>query len=93
MTWTQTVKAALALAVIVAFFWLAWTIKSILVPFFFAGLLAYLLNPVVRQLGQHKVGRGLGAALAVLLTLLVLTFVALIPWPILSQQLGKNSPI
>ena len=88
MTWTQTVKAALALAVIVAFFWLAWTIKSILVPFFFAGLLAYLLNPVVRQLGQHKVGRGLGAALAVLLTLLVLTFVALIPWPILSQQLG-----
>ena len=88
MNWTQIVKAALALAVIVAVFWLSWTIKHILVPFFFAGLLAYLLNPMVNKLRSRGVSRGLGAAIAVVGTLLVLGFIALIPWPILSQQLS-----
>ncbi|MGL4768307.1 MAG: AI-2E family transporter [Formosimonas sp.] len=88
MNWTQLVKAALALAVIVAFFWLSWTIKHILVPFFFAGLLAYLLNPIVQRLHARGLNRGLGAGIAVLVTLLVLGFIVVIPWPILSQQLA-----
>lgn len=88
MSWTQTVKAALVLTAIVAFLWLIWTIKSILVPFFFSGLLAYLLNPMVHRLHHFKLGRAVGAGLAVLATLAILIFVTLIPWPILSQQLG-----
>ncbi|TDR32765.1 AI-2E family transporter [Hydromonas duriensis] len=87
MKWTQIVKAALALAVIVAFFWLVWTIKSILIPFGFAALLAYLLNPIVKKLGVHGVSRSLAAGLASLSFLLLFFLVAFIPWPILSQQL------
>lgn len=87
MTWTQMVKAALVLAVIVAFFWLVWTIKSILVPFGFAGLLAYLLNPSVRAMHQRGLSRNLGAGIAVLGLLTLLVFVVLIPWPIISKQM------
>ena len=87
MTWTQVVKAALVLAVIVAFFWLVWTIKSILVPFGFAGLLAYLLNPSVRVLHRRGLSRNLGAGVAVLGVLTLLVFITLIPWPIISKQM------
>ena len=88
MKWTQIVKAALALAVIVAVFWLVWTIKGILVPFFFAGLLAYLLNPLVNRLSKRGLSRNLGVAIVVLAAVVMMVFIALIPWPILNQQLA-----
>ncbi|AXF85825.1 hypothetical protein DTO96_101565 [Ephemeroptericola cinctiostellae] len=87
MKWTQIVKAALVLGVIVAFFWFVWTIKSILIPFGFAALLAYLLNPIVKKLSLHGLSRPIASSLIVLAFLIVFLFVAFIPWPILSQQL------
>lgn len=88
LSWTQIVKAALALAVIVAFFWLVWMIKHILVPFAFAGLLAYLLNPMVRSLQNRGVNRSVGGTLAVLTIVTVLVFMIFIPWPIVSSQMS-----
>ena len=88
MKWTQIVKAALVLGVIVAFFWFVWTIKSILIPFGFAALLAYLLNPIVKKLSLHGLSRPIASGLIVLTFLIVFLFVAFIPWPILSQQLA-----
>ena len=87
MKWTQIVKAALVLGVIVAFFWFVWTIKSILIPFGFAALLAYLFNPIVKKLSLHVLSRSIASGLIVLTFLIVFLFVAFIPWPILSQQL------
>lgn len=86
MRWMQLVKAAIVIAIIVAFFWFIWTTKSVLVPFGFAALLAYLLDPLVRKLEQKNIPRSIGGGIVVVSTILIMAFIVLIPWPIISQQ-------
>ena len=45
---------------------LAWVLRGVLVPLFFAFLVAYALDPVVDRLARLGVPRGLGAALVML---------------------------
>lgn len=85
--WKQLVMATFVVTAIVAFFWFLWTIKGVLLPLFFACLLAYLLNPLVKRLESWHIQRTLGALIAVVLSILVVVLMALIPWPIISTQL------
>jgi predicted PurR-regulated permease PerM len=46
---------------------LAYVLRGVLVPLFFAFLLAYALDPIVDKLAQWRIPRGVGAALVLLL--------------------------
>lgn len=85
--WKQLVMATFVVTAIVAFFWFLWTIKGVLLPLFFACLLAYLLNPLVKRLETWHIQRTFGALIAVVLSILVVVLMALIPWPVISTQL------
>lgn len=85
--WKQLVMAVFVVTAIVAFFWLLWTIKGVLMPLFFASFLAYLLNPLVLRFERWRINRYIGAGVAVLLSIVLVVLITLIPWPILSAQL------
>jgi predicted PurR-regulated permease PerM len=65
-------------AVVIA---LLYFLSPILAPFLFAAILAYISNPLVSWLARHRVPRGLGAVLVMLLLagLLLLLLVILLP--------------
>lgn len=77
------------------FLGLVWIFSSILLPFVVGITVAYLLNPLLVRLGDHKVSRGL-ATVAILLTFLIVVvglFVGLLP-PVYQEvtQLGEAAP-
>lgn len=58
-------------------------LKSILMPFAAAGVLAYILNPIVEKLTKHKIPRTTAAMLVMLLGLSVIIILLLIVIPML----------
>lgn len=58
-------------------------LKSILMPFAAAGVLAYILNPIVEKLTKHKIPRTTAAMLVMLLGLSVIIVLLLIVIPML----------
>lgn len=58
-------------------------LKSILMPFAAAGVLAYILNPLVENLTKHKIPRTIAAMLVMLLGLSVIVILLLIVVPML----------
>lgn len=58
-------------------------LKSILMPFVAAGVLAYILNPIVEKLTKHKIPRTTAAMLVMLLGLSVIIILLLIVIPML----------
>ncbi len=72
----------IALACIGFFYFLA----PILAPFLAAAILAYILNPIVDWLEQHRVGRTLGTVLALLLVTAILILGLLIVLPMFYKE-------
>lgn len=69
-------------------FWLIITLASLLLPFIIGLLIAYLFNPLVTYLNQHKnISRGWAAAMIVILLLIVVSLVGYILVPIIFDQL------
>ena len=68
--------------VIVAFLLITWSLQSMLAPFIFGVLLAYLMNPLVKMLTFKTNNRWAAATfiLFVLVSLLLMLFVFVIPY-------------
>ncbi|WP_066569258.1 AI-2E family transporter [Snodgrassella sp. CFCC 13594] len=66
-------------------------LKPILTPFVIAGILAYILNPMVDKLQKWRVIRPIGAMLVMLLSLGVLTALLLTIVPMLMDQVSNLS--
>ena len=65
---------------------LLWVLKESLAPFLFGAAIAYFLDPVVDWLEARRVGRGLGAAIAMLAALIAASLAMLLLLPILIEQ-------
>lgn len=67
---------------------LLYLLSPILTPFVAAGILAYICNPLVRQLSMRKVPRTLAVALVMGGLLLLSGLLLLIMLPLLEKQIG-----
>jgi predicted PurR-regulated permease PerM len=80
---------ALFWVLLVAFFFLGlWLLAEILLPFVAGVVIAYLLDPLVDRLRQHRVPRGLASFIVLLLFLLVVVLVLLLLVPLLQAEIG-----
>lgn len=82
-------------AVAAAFVLLFYELRTVLTPFFMAGVIAYMLEPVVRRLRRWRVPRTLAVLLAMLMVLAVLVLLVLIVLPLFVreiQQLARELP-
>jgi predicted PurR-regulated permease PerM len=80
---------ALFWVLLVAFFFLAlWLLAEILLPFVAGVVIAYLLDPLVDRLREHRVPRGLASFIVLLLFLLVVVLVLLLLVPLLQAEIG-----
>jgi predicted PurR-regulated permease PerM len=73
-----------ALAVLVLALWL---LSSILLPFAAGLILAYFLDPLVDQLEEHRVPRGIAAFLVLVLSVMTFFLVLLLLVPLLQSQI------
>jgi len=64
-------------ALIVAVIWLLWRLRGVMLPFYLAAGIAFLLNPLVDKLERKGWKRGYGVALTLLILLLVLVAIGL----------------
>ncbi len=74
---------------------LLWLLAPILAPFLAAGILAYILDPMVRALDRRGISRSAGAAVAVLLLVLAVLLIFMIVLPLFykeSTQLAAQLP-
>lgn len=74
---------------------LFYELRTVLTPFFLAGVMAYMLEPVVRKLRRWRVPRTLAVLLAMLLVLALLVLLVLIVLPLFVteiQQLVRELP-
>lgn len=74
------------LALTASVVWLVMALQSVLTPFVVAGILAYILNPLVEKLRSRGVARPLAAMLVMLFALLMLALLLLIIVPMLVTQ-------
>ncbi|WP_332715265.1 AI-2E family transporter [Pelagibacterium mangrovi] len=83
------------IVLLVIFGLLLWMFRGILLPFVLGITLAYLLNPFVDWLEEHKVHRGFAALIVMLIAVLLLITAFLLIVPLLIQQgfgLARNIP-
>lgn len=78
--------AAMWLSVGVAFLFLLYLLKPILLPFLLAGILAYIGNPLVDRMQQAKLPRVLAVVVFLLFMAGLLTGLALIILPLLIEE-------
>jgi len=74
---------------------LVWLLSPILAPFLFAGILAYVLDPLVEKLARRRVPRTLAVVLVMTLALAVLVGLALVILPLFYKELrmmGERLP-
>jgi predicted PurR-regulated permease PerM len=72
-----------------AFFFLAlWLLSEILLPFVAGLAIAYLLDPLVDRLRDHRVPRGLASFLVLVLFLLFVLLIFLLLVPLLQAEIG-----
>jgi predicted PurR-regulated permease PerM len=73
----------------VAFFFLAlWVLSEILLPFVAGLAIAYLLDPLVDRLREHRVPRGIASFVVLVLFFLVVLLVLLLLVPLLQAEIG-----
>ncbi len=70
---------------------LAYLLRGVLIPLFFAFLLAYALDPVVDKLHQWKIPRGVAAALVVVLMIAAFVLVILFGVPLMIDEFAEAS--
>jgi predicted PurR-regulated permease PerM len=69
--------------------WLFYLLAPILTPFFIAGLLAYLGDPLVDRLEKHKLSRTVAVIIVFLVMTLLLVLAILLLVPLLQQQISQ----
>jgi predicted PurR-regulated permease PerM len=80
---------ALFWVLFIAFFFLAlWLLSEILLPFVAGAAIAYLFDPLVDRLHQHRVPRGLASFIVLVLFFLVAVLVLLLIVPLLQAEIG-----
>lgn len=82
--WAWAVVGLAFLVMILAL--VAWTIRAVWPPLVFAGVVIYLLNPVVTRLQERHIPRVLGTALCYVLVLGLLVLLGLLVAPIAASQ-------
>ncbi len=70
----------------ITFLWLLYVAGSILAPFVLAFVFAYVANPVVERLEERGLGRGWGAALFLVVGLLLIAVAAVLLVPLVMHQ-------
>lgn len=80
-TWSRDTKRIVAVAILIAVLALLYLAREVIPTLVIAGVLAYLLQPVVDGLTRRRVPRALAAALCLLLVLLLLAIVPLLLIP------------
>jgi predicted PurR-regulated permease PerM len=78
-------------AAVVAAALLAYLLRSVLVPLFFAFLLAYALDPIVDKLERLRVPRAVGAPVVMLLLVGALVTIAFFAVPLLADEFAAAS--
>jgi predicted PurR-regulated permease PerM len=74
---------------VVAFFFIAlWVLSEILLPFVAGLAIAYLLDPVVDRLREHRVPRGLASFVVLVLFFLVVVLILLLIVPLLQAEIS-----
>lgn len=73
-------------AVLAGVLWLVLSLQTVLTPFVVAGILAYILNPLVEKLRQRGLSRPLAAMGVMIIALLVLAMLLIIIVPMLITQ-------
>jgi predicted PurR-regulated permease PerM len=69
--------------------WLLYQLSPVLMPFFFAGLLAYLGDPLVDRLESWKLSRTAAVSVVFGVLFITVTLIMLILLPLLSAQVAK----
>ncbi|MDO4998208.1 MAG: AI-2E family transporter [Neisseria sp.] len=87
-SWKPWLIAALVLSAAAL---LLYLLGNVLTPFIIAAVLAYILNPLVEYLQQHKMSRVLASMLVMLLALAVLLALLLIMIPMVFTQFQNLS--
>ncbi len=82
--WAWAVVGLAFLVMILAL--VAWTIRAVWPPLVFAGVVIYLLNPVVTVLQERHIPRVLGTALCYVLALAVVVLLGILVAPIAANQ-------
>lgn len=73
----------------VCFIWLLYALGNILSPFIAAGVMAYVLNPLVEKLQHKRIKRGIASMLVMAFALLLLLSLVLIIVPMLLNQFNN----
>ena len=74
------------IAIAAAAGYLLWLLSPILAPFLFAGILAYMFDPLVERLTRRRVPRTLAVVLVLLLALALLVGLLLVVLPLLYKE-------
>jgi len=92
-TFDRVFRMAFSIASLIAFVWLMRYLSDVLIPFFVAFILAYLLNPLVTWV-QKTVKNRLAALILTMLGLLILcSAVIAITIPIVTKQVADASRV
>ncbi|MCP2040177.1 putative PurR-regulated permease PerM [Neisseria sp. HSC-16F19] len=76
----------IAAAVVAVVLWLVLSLQTVLTPFVIAGILAYILNPLVEKLRARGLSRPLAAMSVMVITLLLLGLLLIIIVPMFVTQ-------
>jgi len=68
--------------------WLIWLLGPVLTPFFISVLIAYIVNPIVGWLEDHRMRRDLAVSLVFAFALLLIVIVLLIVIPVLIREVA-----
>ena len=87
MQLTPPAKTALLwLGIAIVALWLIWLLGSVLMPFLVGMTLAYVLHPVVERLKRWRIPRPVGATLAIIAAVGLITGLFLLLLPVFSQM-------
>lgn len=68
--------------------WLLWLLGPVLTPFFISVLIAYIVNPIVGWLEDHRMRRDLAVSLVFALAFVLIVIVLLIVIPVLVREVA-----
>jgi predicted PurR-regulated permease PerM len=88
---TITRQGFLWLGILAVVLTLLFYLRQVLLPFVAAGLLAYLLDPIVQAMHKRRCPRGLASFFVLLLALLTITGVFLMLAPLIQVQIASLS--
>ncbi len=89
----RVVRLLFTAGLVIGLFWLLRELSDILLPFALAGVLAYLLNPIVTLI-ERRIGRRTPAVvLTVFATLVLLVSLTVVLVPLLADELGRFDSI